>query len=508
MLLEHLAAGWDLIFSWQTIFFVFIGVLLGSVIGAIPGLTCTMAMAIFVPFTFFMAPMQGIPFLLGLYKGGTYGGSISAILLNVPGTGSNVATVMDGYPMHQQGQGGRALSAALYASLVGDFFGTCVLVLVAPLLAKLATEFSPADFTGLIFFSLICVASVSGGSLIKAWIATSIGLLFVIIGTDMITGTSRFSFGIFELTSGFSIVPLSIGLFGFSNMLIEIERGAKTMLADQAQVKDLKVGGRFGPFEIFKHVRLVMQSSLQGIFLGALPGIGAPVACWTAYAGARWRAKEPEKFGKGAVEGVIAPEAANNAVPGAAMIPMLVFGIPGDVVTAILLGGFIAQGLRPSPILFEQEPEIMYGLFIGMYFATIALFVVGMAMIRLFVRAVNVRKSVLYPTVILFCLVGSFAVRNSLVDVVGMVIFGVLGYLALKLEFPLPPVAIGFILGYILERNIRTAMIMSSDNPAIFLTEPICAAFIGLAFLIIVGTSWWKLRRKKGLQRWESQINE
>ena len=496
MLLENLVEGWHLIFSWQTILFVFVGVILGTVVGAIPGLTCTMAMAIFVPFTFFMDPMQGIPFLLGLYKGGTYGGSISAILLNIPGTASNAATIMDGYPMAQQGKAGQALSASLYASIVGDFFGTLVLILVAPQLAKIALAFSPADFTGLIFFSLVSVAAISGPSLMKAWLATSLGFLFVMIGPDILTGQPRFSLGIFQLGAGFSVVPLCIGLFGFSNMLIEIEEGAKRMLSEQAQLPRVRLGERIGLFQVLRHTRLIFQSSTIGIFLGALPGLGAPEACWAAYAGARWRAKEPEKLGKGAIEGVIAPEAANSAVPGAAMIPMLVFGIPGDVVTAVLMGGFIAQGLRPSPLLFQLQPEILYGLFIGMYFATIALFVAGMMMIPVFVMALRVRKSLLYPIVLVLCLVGSYAVQNSLVDVAGMVAFGVLGYFALKVDFPLPPIAIGFVLGGILEDNFRRTLMMSKGNPVIFLTEPVCATFLVASILIMVVISLRRSRRR------------
>jgi len=284
-------------------------------------------------------------------------------------------------------------------------------------------------------------------------------------------------------------------------MLVEIERGAKVMLYEQSRLPDIGLGGRFGFLEIFKHIRLVFQSSVMGIFLGALPGLGAPEACWTAYAGAHWRAKEPEKLGKGAIEGVIAPEAANNAVPGAALIPMLVFGIPGDVPTAVLMGGFIAQGLRPSPLLFQREPAILYGLFIGMYFATIALFIAGMMMIPIFVRALRVKKSILYPIVIMLCLVGSYAVQNSLVDVGGMVVFGILGYFAIKLGFPLPPVAIGFVLGQILEINFRVSIMMSHGSPAIFLTEPVCATFIGLALLLMVGSSVWKLRKSKSPSR-------
>ena len=501
MLLDHLAEAWVLIFSWQTILFVVIGTILGSIIGAIPGLTCTMAMAIFVPFTFFMDPMQGIPFLLGLYKGGTYGGSISAILIGTPGTSSNAATVVDGYPMAQQGLAGRALKAALYSSLVGDLVGTCVLFVAAPQLARIALGFSPADFTGLIFFSLVAVASISGGSLLKAWLATLIGFFFVMVGPDLWTGTPRFAFGYFELGGGFSIVPLTIGLFAFSQMLIEVEKGGKKLLAEQKALADLNLGGgKFGALEVFKHFRLVTQSALQGIFLGVLPGLGAPVACWTAYAAARWRAKEPGKFGKGAIEGVIAPETANNAVPGAAMIPMLVFGIPGDVVTAVLMGGFIAQGLRPSPLLFQQDPSILYALFIGMYFATVALWLTGMALVPMFVKILKTKKTLLYPIVLMFCLVGSYAVQNSLVDVGGMVLFGILGYLARKHGYPLPPVAIGFVLGKILEENFRLSIVMSRGSPMIFLTEPISAVFLALSVLLIIGSFVWKYRQKTQVQ--------
>ena len=500
MLLDQILGGWELIFNWQSLVFVLAGVLVGTLIGAIPGLTITMAMAIFVPFTFFMPPIQGIPFLLGLYKGGTYGGSISAILIGIPGTGSNVATVLDGYPLTQQGQGGRALGAALYSSLVGDLFGTGLLVLVAPLIAGLALLFSPADYTGLILFAVISVACMSGGSMPRAWLAICLGFFVGVIGLDIVTGGPRFTFGNFELQGGISVVTLGIGLFGVSSMLLEIEGGAKKLLAAQRRIAGV-IGGSFRALEIFKHIPLVIKSSTQGIFLGSLFALGAPIAIWTAYYSARARAKAPEKFGKGAIEGVIAPETANNSVCGAAMIPMMVFGIPGDVPTAILIGAFIAQGLRPSPLLFQNQPETIYALFIGMYFATIALFAVGKLGIPLFIRAITLRKSILYPIVLLFCLAGSYAIRNSLVDVSAMLVFGVIGYFARKLEIPLGPTAIGVILGGIIERNFRSAVVMSGGSLTIFLTEPISAGFIGASLLLLGGTFWLRYRRKVVVSR-------
>jgi len=480
-MLLYLAEAWNLIFRIESIAMIFAGTVLGTVIGAIPGLTATMGMALFSPLTFFMAPNYGIPFLLGLYKGGTYGGSVSAILIGTPGTASNAATVLDGYPMAKKGEAAKALSAALYASLVGDFFGTCVLIIGAPQLAKVALAFGPPELFSLTVFSLTMVAYVSGKSLLKGVISASIGMALAVIGPDPMTGYPRFSFGSLELSAGLEVVPITIGLFGLAEIIIQTEEGVATSVLIE------RVAGKWVSLkDVGKHIGVLVQSSLIGVGLGALPGIGTETSCWMAYAAAKSRTKHPEEFGTGCLEGVLAPEAGNNSVCGAAMVPMLTFGIPGDVVTAVLLGAFVAQGLRPGPLLFQQAPEILLALFIGMYFATIALYLVGMSMIPVFSQVLKISRPVLYTLVVALCIVGSFAVRNNVFDVLTMLSCGILAYFLRKADFPISPVILGFILGKMLELHLRRSMIMGFGNPIIFVTRPISLFFLVITLLTLL----------------------
>lgn len=492
----HFFEAWNLVFSLNVILMIFLGTFIGIVIGALPGLTTTMGMAIFSPFTFFMSPTLGISFLLGLYKGGIYGGSISAVLINTPGTGAAAATAMDGYPLAQKGRAIYALTAALKASIIGDLVGTFCLVLVAPPLARIALKFGPPEITSLILFSIMFICFGQRGSLLKAWIAATIGIGLSIIGQDPITGYPRFTFGIFDLQVGMEMIPLCIGLFGLSEILFQ---GEKKIIEE---VKLVKTTLRNYFRESFKfrealhHLPLIIRSSIIGVIIGILPGIGSETSCWVAYTTAKKSAKNQEEWGKGVIEGVLAPETANNIECGTAMIPLLTFGIPGDVVTAVMLGAFIAQGLRPGPQLFAQNPQIMLALFISMYFATIAMYVLGNGCIMFFTRVLNIRRSILYPVVITLCFAGTFAVRNSFFDIIAMALMGVLGYFARKFSFPIPPILIGFILGGMFEVQFRRSLIMGAGDISMFLTRPISALFVLITFLTLMYVIWGQFRRK------------
>lgn len=507
-MLAHFFDACSVMFSFKPILMIFFGTFIGIVIGALPGLSATMGMAIFSPMTYFMSPTLGIPFLLGLYKGGTYGGSISAILINTPGTASNAATTMDGYPLAQKGRAGYALTAALKASLVGDFFGTAVLVFVAPQLARIALKFGPPEIFSLILFSLMFVCIGQRGSLVKAWLSAAVGIGLSIIGQDPITGYPRFTFGSFELQVGVDLIAICIGLFGFAEILIQSE---KTIVATVNQIKKSMLGtfqsifaDRFKFKEILAHKLLILQSSFIGIGIGILPGIGTETACWVAYTAGMKRAKNKEEYGKGEIEGVIAPEAANNAVCGAAMVPLLTFGIPGDVVTAVMLGAFVAQGLRPGPQLFSQNPEIILSLFIAMYIASIAMYTLGSACLPFFIRLLSMKRSILYPSVILFCIAGTFAVRNSFIDVIIMILLGVLGYFARKFNFPVSPIALGFILGGMMEVQFRRSLLMGGGSISIFGTSPIAMLFLVITFVVLGYFLWSQLSGKLSFNRKES----
>jgi putative tricarboxylic transport membrane protein len=503
-MLDQLVQAAAAVLSWEVLAMILVGTILGMVVGALPGLTATMAMAIFSPLTFFMPPLIGIPFLLGIYKGGTYGGSISAILIGTPGTASNAATVMDGYPMAQQGRAGKAMQASIYASTVGDFFSNVVLVLAVWPIAMIALKFGPAEIFALILFSMTIIASLAGSSLSKCLVSATIGVMLAMIGVDTISGASRLTFGVSDLQGGISYIPFVIGLFGLGEIFVQVSKrtGHLTIM----DVKGDSSANRVTFREILGYKRTVLRSSLIGTGLGALPGIGAETSCWVAYAMAKRAARHPERFGKGEIEGVIAPEVGNNAVCGATMVPLLAFGIPGDVVTAVMLGAFIAQGLRPGPLMFKENIVEIYGIFIALFLATLAMFVVARLSVRLWVRILQVPAGLLYPVVTMLCLAGAYAINNSLFDVGIAIAFGIVGYTMRMAGFEVAPMVLAFILAPMLEQSLTQSLIMSHGSPLIFVTRPIALLFLVLTAVSVglyIRSGW----RARGLAAGKARAN-
>lgn len=476
-MLEQLQQAAALVLRWDALAMIVAGTVLGIVVGALPGLTVTMAMAIFSPLTFFMPPLVGIPFLLGLYKGGTYGGSISAVLIGTPGTASNAATVMDGYPMAQQGRAGKALQASIYASTVGDMLSNIVLVMLAWPLALVALRFGPPEFFAVILFSMTVIASLAGRSLAKCLVSASLGVLVALVGIDPVSGASRLTFGIADLQGGVSYIPFVIGLFGLGEIFVQISRpmGELKVLG----VKEDPAANRVTFREILgKYWRTVIRSGLVGTSIGVLPGVGAETSSWIAYGLAKRASKHPERFGQGEVEGVIAPEVANNGECGASLVPLLTFGIPGDVVTAVMLGAFIAQGMRPGPLLFRERIVDIYGIYIALFLATLAMFVVAKLTIRFWVKVLEVPRALLFPVVIMLCLAGSYAINSSLFDVGITLAFGLVGYVMRMGGFEVPPMVLAFILAPMLEQSLTQSLLMSHGSPLIFFTRPLAALFM------------------------------
>ena len=478
-----LAAAEDVL-QPEVILMIFAGNALGMLVGALPGLTATMGMALFSPLTFFMPPTIAIPFVIGIYKGGTYGGSISAILIGTPGTASNAATVMDGYPMAKKGLGGKALKAAICTSALGDMVGNVALILVAGFLAQVALSFGPPEFFALILFSMTVIASLTSGSLVKGFIVASLGALLALAGSDPVSGALRYTFGSIELQGGISFIPLMIGLFGFSEVLVTLSR-PQSERAAIVNFQGDREANRITLAEIFRYPRTVIRSSLLGLGLGALPGIGAESACWVAYGMAKRASREPEKFGTGHLEGLIAPEVANNAVVGAALIPLLTFGVPGDAVTAVMLGTFTAQGLQPGPLLFRDHPEVIYGLYVTMFVAGLVMFVTATLTIRLWVKVLEIPKEYLYPIIGVLCVVGSYAINNSLFDVGLMLVAGLAGFVLRMGGFAIPPMVLAFILAPKLELALQQSLVMSDGGVTIFVSRPISAFFIVLTAISI-----------------------
>jgi putative tricarboxylic transport membrane protein len=462
---------------------ILMGTIIGVVIGALPGLTATMGMALLAPFTFFMPATVGIAFLIGLYKGGTFGGSISAVLIGTPGTASNAASMLDGYPLAKKGDGPKALSLALWASVIGDLVGTVALVIGAPALASVALRFGSPEFFALTLFSLTLVCYVSGTSLAKGLLAAAIGILLALVGSDPIGGSPRFTFGVPDLGAGIGVIPLAIGLFGLSEVITQLT-------AYRAEHKPEIFDSRSYPLrETMRLLRLyprtIIRSSLVGTAIGALPGIGAETSNWVAYGMAKRASKDPDSFGKGNLEGVIAPEVAANAVCGAAMVPMLVFGIPGDIVTAIMMGALIAQGLVPGPSLIAENPATFYSLFVSMFFAMVALAGVGWVAVRYAGRLLNTPKPILFSIVAVLCFAGTFAVNASLFDVGMMVGFGLFGWILRQLGIPVAPLVLAFILSRLIEDSLRRTLIQGDGSLTILLSHPIALVFIVLTGLML-----------------------
>jgi len=473
-----------------------LGLLAGIVVGALPGLTATMTVAVLSPFTFFMEAAVGLPFLLGVYKGAIYGGSIPAVLINTPGTAAAAATTLDGYALARQGKARKALEMSLYASVIGDFLSTLVLIAVCAPLAAIAIRFSSPEFTVLFLFSLTMIAGVAGGSLLKGLLAASLGGLVGCIGMDPMTGSMRFIFGQTELMGGIGLVPVLIGMFALSEILVQAERRTVGSVAPP----------RAGPEEGLRWQEFrptlptLFRSTGLGVFVGALPGLGAEIACWLAYSAAKRRSRRPQEFGRGSLEGVAAAESGNNATVPATLIPMLVFGIPGDTVTAVLLGAFIAQGLLPGPLLFQQHGEVIYGLFGILLLSNLLLLGFGYVAIRKVRRVVELPQALLLPCVAVFCFCGAYAVSSDYTDVLVMLAGGFLGYLMRKGGLPIPPFVIALLIAPKLEQSLRQALLFGDGGPAIFVTRPFSAALTAL-FVASLGFLVWREVRTRRAER-------
>jgi len=482
------AEGFLSIFNLQTQLLVFGSVAMGVLMGAIPGITVTMAVALFLPMTFGMAPLDGLSVLMGLYIGGTTGGLIAAVLLKIPGAPSSVATTFDGYPMAMRGEAGRALGVGIVASFIGGMFSLFVLILVAPALATIALEFGPYEYFSITLFSLTMIASLSGDSLTKGIVSALVGITFAMVGMAPISSHLRFTFGSMDLMMGFSLLPALIGLFAVSQILeVALQRKG-----DEKGIKfDCNIKG-FG-FELRDFLNQKMnlfRSACIGTGIGILPGLGGAICNIVSYAMARKYSAYPEKFGTGIDDGIIASETSNNACTGGALVPLMTLGIPGDNTTAIILAGFIIHGITPGPLLFTDHSLLVYGIFAALIMANIYMLGVSFWGMRLFIRILSVPKNILLPVVGVMCLIGAYGLNNQMFDVWTMLGFGILGFIMKRNKFGLAPLILGFILGPIAETNLRRGLQRSDGDLTPFVTEPISGAFLLITLLVIV----WSIR--------------
>ena len=478
---DSLMAGLSLVASVEAFLALFVGIVIGVIGGAIPGLSATMAVALTLPFTFAMQPITGILLLLGVYKGGIFGGCIPAILIKTPGTPASSATILDGHPMAERGEAGRALGMALWASCTADLVSNLALILFAGWLASFALNFGPPEFFALILFSLTIIAGVSGDSLLRGALSALLGLLLATVGLDLVYGTNRFTFGDPNMMGGLNFIAVLIGLFAIPE-IIAMAWNPTAHLGKARALGNAKVTLK----DYMGSFRSIIRGSLIGVFLGSIPGIGAAPSAFLSYSEARRKSKNKANFGKGEIEGVAASEAGNNGVAGATLIPLLALGVPGDVITAIIIGAFMVHGLQPGPMMFILNVDIIYGLFIGLIVSSVFLFIVGSVAIRGFRFVADVPKRILMPAVLVLCIYGVFAVNNNIFDVGVMFAMGWVGYVMMRYRIPAAPFLIAFILGPLLEDNFRQSMLMSGSDPSILLRGPITWFFWAMTVVTIV----------------------
>lgn len=481
--MENILLSFEAILNIQTITVLLIGVIAGIILGSIPGFTITMGVALTLPFSFGMDPVNGIALMMGVQVGGSAGGLITACLLGIPGTPSAMATTFDGYPMAKNGEPGKALAIGLWSSFVGTVISGIILIVATPLLAEWALNFGPWEMFALMLFGISAIASLSEGSLLKGLLAGTVGIIFSLVGSDPLMGTQRFTFGFSELLAGFNFLPILIGIFAFSQLLGDIKSPPKSLNLS---------GNKNVSYPIFKVIKdiwtsklNVIRSSFVGTLVGILPAAGGSIANILSYDIARKTSKKPELFGKGEKDGVIAAESANNSSIGGALVPMLSFGIPGDAVTALMLGALLIHGIQPGPLLMQSQPVLVYGIFISFFLAAFLMLIIQSFGIKGFLKINQIPHHYLVPIILLLCVLGSFAINNRVFDVWVLLLFGLIGYWMKTNDFPLPPFILGVILGPMIEENLRQAISINSDL-TLFLSRPISGVLVILAILSMI----------------------
>src|SRR5918992_1012265 len=489
--LENLLLGFSVALTPFNLFWCLIGVLLGTVVGVLPGLGPAATIAMLLPLTLKMDHTTAIIALAGIFYGAKYGGSTTSILLNIPGESSSVVTCLDGYQMARKGRAGAALGISAIASFVAGTVGILGLMLVAPPLARFALRFAPPEYFGLMVLGLAMVVFLAGASMLKALLAMLVGLWIATIGTDLFTAESRFTFGQVKLLGGIDFIAATVGIFAIGEVLVNLESRAG------AELFKLTKGLRnfFPTLQDLKDCRFAfLNGSIIGFFVGALPGAGATVASFLSYGLEKAVSRHPEKFGSGVIEGVAAPEGANNSDTGGSLVPLLTLGIPGSNTTAILLAALILWGFRPGPLLIQENPGLFWGLIASMYVGNVMLLILNLPLVPLFAQILRLPYYALYPAILGISVVGAYSVSGSLFDVWMLGLFGILGYVMRKLDFPTAPLVLGLVLGDGLERALRQSLMMSQGDLSILLTRPLSAVMLLLTLLIVLMSLLHKIK--------------
>ena len=491
-LLSNLALGFSVALTLNNLMYCFIGCILGTLIGVLPGIGPIATIAMLLPATFTLPPESSLIMLAGIYYGAQYGGSTTAILVNLPGESSSVVTAIDGYQMARQGRAGVALTTAALGSFFAGTVATVLLAVAAPPLAQIAFKFGPAEYFSLMVLGLIAAVVLAHGSVIKAIGMILLGLLLGLVGTDVNSGMARFSFGIPELSDGIGFVAIAMGVFGFAEIIKNLEQG------EAREVFTSKVSSLWPSKKDFKQAYpAVLRGTALGSLLGILPGGGAILGAFSAYTLEKKIAKDPSKFGKGDIRGVAAPESANNAAAQTSFIPLLTLGIPPNPVMALMVGAMIIQGIQPGPQVMTERPNLFWGMIVSMWIGNLMLVILNLPLIGIWIKLLKVPYRLLYPAILVFCCIGVYSLSNSPFDVIMTAIFGFVGYLFVKLECEPAPLLLGFILGPMMEENLRRAMLLSRGDPMTFVTRPLSATLLAISLLLLIVIMLPAIRKKR-----------
>jgi putative tricarboxylic transport membrane protein len=493
---HNVLMGFQVALSWQNLFFCFVGVTLGTLIGVLPGIGPVTGVAILIPITFGLSATTAIITMAGVYYGAMYGGSTTSILINVPGESASVMTCLDGYQMARKGRPGPALGMAALSSFIAGTFAVVMLTFIAPPLASVALSFGPPEYFALTFMGLTLVTSLAGESMLKGIMSGVFGLIVACVGIDAVSGEERFTFGNLYLLDGMGFIGVAVGLFAVAEVLLNLEEPMEQVFLKA----DLRLRSLFPNLQDWKDSFWpIWRSSILGFFIGVLPGAGATIASFMAYALEKKLSQHPEKFGTGVIEGVAAPEGANNAAAGGAMVPLLTLGIPGSGTTAVLLGALLIHGLRPGPLLFQNNPGFVWGVIASMYIGNVMLLILNLPMVGVWASLLRVPYRILMPLIVTISAVGVFATDNNVFDMWVMFAFGIIGYLMRKLDFPAAPAVLGLVLGPMVERSLRQSLTISHGNLSIFFTRPISAVLTIAALLSLFAPLMrgvWEWRKK------------
>lgn len=494
-LFPNLYLGFSVALSMQNLMYCFLGVFLGTMIGVLPGIGPLATISMLLPITFNLNPIAALIMLSGIYYGCQYGGSTTAILVKLPGESASVVTVLDGHEMARQGRAGPALAIAALASFFAGTVGTILIAQFGPALAEIAFKFGAAEYFSMMVLGLIAAAVLASASILKAIAMIFLGLLFGIVGTDVNSGMSRFAFGMPGLTDGLNFTVVAMGLFGFGEILSNLEKGTDTVARG---LLTKKIDHLYPTWDdIKKSVNPVLRGTGIGAFFGILPGAGPTIAAFSSYAMEKKLAKHPEEFGKGAIQGVAGPESANNAAAQCAFIPTLALGIPGSATMALILGALMIQGIAPGPQVMTQRPDLFWGLIASMWIGNLMLVVLNLPLIGLWVRLLRVPYRILFPAIFVFMAIGVYSLNNQPLDIYATIAFGLLGYIFIKLKAEAAPLILALVLGPLLEENLRRALLISRGDPTVFFTRPISAAFLIATILLLVIMVLPAVRRKR-----------